>query len=161
MLALFGVNKYALFGMGALIVVLSGLCWFLFNQNQNLNAENGILKTNVAQIEKVNESLNATIDSMIERRKQDQIRIDEYAEKINTINQEKSEVVTQFNEYRNRIGALAQKKPGLIGRYASRATNNIMREFACASGYRDEDSCTRTVSPAGADADSTTSKASD
>lgn len=155
MLGLFGINKYALIGMGALIVVLSGICWFLFNENQNLNQSIATFEANIATISKINENLNDTIKNLESQREIDQIRLSEISEKINTINEERNKAIKQLNDYRQRIGNLAQKKPTLIGRYATRATNNLMWEFTCASGYRDKDRCDGTSPSSDADVNST------
>jgi|APSaa5957512535_1039671.scaffolds.fasta_scaffold23508_2 hypothetical protein len=155
---MFGISKYIIMGLVIALALAGGVIWWLKKENETLLKNVATLQANMVTAQSVNKSLNEEIDRIVDLQREQQEQLGALNETINKVTIEKNDAVAKLNGYRNRISDLAQKKPGLIGRFATRATNNVLRDFVCASGDKDKSYCSKAVPPANAGTDRGTAK---
>ena len=129
--------KYMVLGLIVALALTTGAGVFLYNQTLNLQEQVAIEKANVQTAKDQVAEQNQTILRLEKNVEITQIKITQLSKENNLITQEKDAANAKLNSYRGRLGTLAAKKPGLIGRRATTATSRLMQQFFQSSGGRE------------------------
>lgn len=137
---MFGLNKLALWAIGvlvALLVVMAGVLWWVNSDRDDLIKENGrldlALTTQKAATEAAKETVNAwkasaeAFQKTLEAMAANQAEATKETRRLN-------DVLAKHD-----LGALAEKKPGLVGARVNDGSDRMLRLLQDASAGRNTD----------------------
>lgn len=139
---MFGIQGYLTIGAAIAFAASVAFGAWQYNRANDLQEALAVERVNVQRVVEVNKNLNEQIALIQTIRNQQQKDILSLGDRVNRIEGEKNEAFAKLNDFRNRLGNLAQHKPGLVGRFATRAVGDIMCEFVNTTGG-EQDDCKR------------------
>ena len=126
--------SYLSIAAAVVIAMLAASCFFLFKHGESLAQDLATERANVVTLQDKMKVQQAAITKLEVQRAKDQAQINRLGEKNNVLQTAKEEAVAELNGFRTRLDRVAIKKPGLVGRLATRATCRVMYNFQSASG---------------------------
>lgn len=131
---MFGLSKYIIIGLGIALAIASGIIYWQYAHIEQLNKDVATERANVVTAKTEIKGLNDNILLLEELREQDQEAMDNLGKEVNRVEEERNEAKTKLDAFRARINRVSLRKPGLVGRAASRASNKLFRDFHTATG---------------------------
>jgi hypothetical protein len=92
----------------------------------------------IAELELAVEAAQEHAYALETQRQEDQLKMDELGGLMAKAQEERDAAVNTLNSYRQRLSVVAIKKPGLIAKKATKATNAARVEFCRITGGCDE-----------------------
>lgn len=120
----------------ALIASVCAVFWYQSYQIDKLQANLVVLSGNNAKL-KVSVNLQKETMVALETGLSSTIKLsNDLSKNLAKANEERQIITQELNSYRGRLSNAALKKPALIERRTTAATNNILRKFAEATGSK-------------------------
>lgn len=138
----------ALAVVGVAFLALGGFAYWQYGRANGLERDLATSESNVAVARTEVAGLNENIKQLDALRVLAQQRSDDLSKRMNDIISERDDARAALDSFRDRLRDAAIKKPTLIGRRASLATERVMRDFARATGGGAEDDGGEAVPPA-------------
>lgn len=116
-------KKYILSGIAALLLSL-----YIYNNAKRVERIKN-LEENLNILKNTLEESNNQIIKLIDLRKEDQVKVDLLNNKLTVIDISNSEKISDITKFRSKLNLVSQGKPELIGRFATKATKQLMNDF--------------------------------
>jgi len=111
----------------AIIIVLGGASFWLYQQNQVLQANNLVLKGNVVQLENAVEEQKAAIEAIKESFEKQAAALTNLQQRNQEISAEKDRYMSIFQ--RHNLDKLELMKPGLVANRMNNGTKKVFEEI--------------------------------
>lgn len=122
------IGGYVAAAMGVALLVSGAFGYWQYDRANGLQKSLAAERANVQIARDAVAEANATVKLMEQRIERVQFELEVINGRNTEILKEKDEANAKLNSYRDRIATIASKKPGLVGRFATRAVNGVMRD---------------------------------
>ena len=120
--------------MGVVLLLVGALGYWQYDRANGLQEDLATSKANTQRLVDTVEQQNQNILLMEELQARDQARLTELGGNLNEVREQRDEAAAKLDSYRSRLLGVALKRPGLIGRFSTRATSKLMKSVYRATG---------------------------
>jgi len=129
-----GISRY-LVAVGAVaVLIIGGLGYWQYKEAQAARNNLAGAKAHIGILKDTVDHLNDSIAGLIERRRDDQNRMNELASLLREVEEQRDVARNRLDSHRGKLRDRAIKDPEDIGRRATRATRRLMLDVLRASG---------------------------